>query len=126
MKILVIEAFGLHVGYLGCYGNEWVATPHLDRLAVDGVVFDWHIVDRPELTPSVQLNLGEGWRVVRCASLERTPDANVSSSLRANTTECTTMYFSVPLAFLLASSDRPAAQSMSNRARVFLKGSAST
>ncbi len=25
---------------LGCYGNRWVTTPHLDRLAQQGVVFD--------------------------------------------------------------------------------------
>jgi hypothetical protein len=49
MKILVIEALGLHLGYLGCYGNDWVATPNLDRLAAEGVVFDTHIADQPEL-----------------------------------------------------------------------------
>ena len=51
MKIIVIEAVGLHLGYLGCYGNDWVATPNLDRLAVEGIVFDWHIADQPELQP---------------------------------------------------------------------------
>jgi arylsulfatase A-like enzyme len=51
MKILVIEPFGLNLGYLGCYGNDWVATPNLDRLATQSVVFDWHIVDQPELLP---------------------------------------------------------------------------
>src|SRR5262245_2612007 len=49
MKIIVIEAWGLHLGYLGCYGNDWVATPHLDRLAAEGVVFDWHYADVPVL-----------------------------------------------------------------------------
>ena len=52
MKIVLIEACGLHLGYLGCYGNDWVATPNLDRLAADGIVFDWHIADQPELRPS--------------------------------------------------------------------------
>ncbi len=50
MKIVVIEAIGLHLAYLGCYGNDWVATPNLDRLASEGVVFDWHIADAPALT----------------------------------------------------------------------------
>src|SRR5262245_65206019 len=45
MKVLCVEASGLHLGYLGCYGNEWVATPHLDRLATEGVVFDRHYAD---------------------------------------------------------------------------------
>lgn len=48
MKIFVLETSGLHLGYLGTYGNEWVATPNLDRLASQGIVFDQHYVDRPE------------------------------------------------------------------------------
>src|SRR5438874_2724726 len=47
MKILVLNAGALHLGYLGCYGNEWVATAALDRLAAEGVVFDQHYADRP-------------------------------------------------------------------------------
>lgn len=51
MKILVIEACGLHLGYIGCYGNDWIATPTLDRLSARGVTFDWHFADQPELQP---------------------------------------------------------------------------
>lgn len=63
MKIVVIEALGLHLGYLGCYGNDWVATPSLDRLALEGVVFDWHFADQPELraaTPWTRRSVGTG------------------------------------------------------------------
>lgn len=49
MKLLVIDAIGLHTGFIGCYGNEWVVTPTLDSLAADGVVFDNHIADLPLL-----------------------------------------------------------------------------
>ncbi len=45
MKILVLETVGLHLGYLGCYGNDWIATPTLDQLATEGVVFDQHFAD---------------------------------------------------------------------------------
>jgi arylsulfatase A-like enzyme len=45
MNVVVIEASGLHLGYLGCYGNEWIATPNLDRLAAQSVVFDQHYLD---------------------------------------------------------------------------------
>ena len=45
MKIVVLEASALHLGFLGCYGNDWVATPNLDRLAAEGVVFDRHYAD---------------------------------------------------------------------------------
>jgi arylsulfatase A-like enzyme len=47
MKILVLNATALHLGYLGPYGNEWVATPALNRLAAEGVVFDQHYADCP-------------------------------------------------------------------------------
>ena len=89
MKIIVLEAYGLHLGYLGCYGNDWVATPNLDRLASEGIVFDNHIADQPELqaiTPWHERSVGAGRyalpgqpviaaklatmpRVVRCESL---------------------------------------------------------
>ena len=42
MKILVLELAQCNLAYLGCYGNEWVATPNLDRLAAEGIVFDQH------------------------------------------------------------------------------------
>jgi arylsulfatase A-like enzyme len=49
MKALVLAASGLHLGYLGCYGNEWVQTPTFDRLAAEGVVFDHHYSDEPSV-----------------------------------------------------------------------------
>jgi arylsulfatase A-like enzyme len=47
MNALVLQTSGLHLGYLGCYGNEWVATPYLDQLATQSVVFDQHFADDP-------------------------------------------------------------------------------
>ncbi len=44
-KVLVIVARGLQLGALGCYGNGWIDTPALDRLAAEGVVFDQHFAD---------------------------------------------------------------------------------
>ena len=40
MNLLVIIADSLRPEYLGCYGNEWVATPNLDRVAAEGVRFE--------------------------------------------------------------------------------------
>jgi arylsulfatase A-like enzyme len=48
MKALVIVADGLHLGYLGCYGNDWIDTPALDELAAASVVFDQHYTDVPD------------------------------------------------------------------------------
>ncbi len=51
MKVVVLDAWALHLGFLGCYGNEWVDTPHLDRLAAEAVVFDQHYADTPGTRP---------------------------------------------------------------------------
>jgi arylsulfatase A-like enzyme len=51
MKILVLDVPALHLGYLGCYGNDWVATPNIDRLASEGVVFDRHFYDVEQPAP---------------------------------------------------------------------------
>jgi arylsulfatase A-like enzyme len=48
MKALVVVVRGLHLGYVGCYGNEWIETPALDHLAAEGIVFDHHFADRPD------------------------------------------------------------------------------
>src|SRR5712692_10006725 len=49
MKILALVASGLDAGHIGCYGNEWIETPTLDRLAARGIVFDQHYADHPDL-----------------------------------------------------------------------------
>jgi arylsulfatase A-like enzyme len=61
MKVLVIVARGLNVGYLGCFGNAWVETPTLDRLAAEGVVFDRHYADG-----SSAEGVCRSWRTGRC------------------------------------------------------------
>jgi arylsulfatase A-like enzyme len=47
MNVLVLSIPGLRPHYLGCYGNEWVATPALDQFTTQGVVFDRHYADCP-------------------------------------------------------------------------------
>src|SRR4051812_3867663 len=48
MKVVVLALNSLHHGYVGCYGNDWIDTPHLDRLAAEGVVFDRHYAACPD------------------------------------------------------------------------------
>lgn len=40
MNIVLIVADTFRRDHLGCYGNEWIRTPHLDRLAKRSTVFD--------------------------------------------------------------------------------------
>ncbi|MBD2869143.1 sulfatase [Paenibacillus arenilitoris] len=42
MKTILILMDSLNRHYLNCYGESWVQTPNLDRLAAKGVVFDRH------------------------------------------------------------------------------------
>src|SRR5436190_20480508 len=37
---IVICADTFRADHLGCYGNAWIHTPHLDRLAAEGIVFE--------------------------------------------------------------------------------------
>lgn len=53
------------LGYLGCYGNGWIETPALDRLAAGGVVFDQHLADCPDA-----VGARRAWRTGRYSSLE--------------------------------------------------------
>jgi arylsulfatase A-like enzyme len=48
----------LHAGYLGCYGNTWIATPAFNRLAAEAFVFDQALIDSSSLE---QLYRGYWW-----------------------------------------------------------------
>ena len=51
-NVLFILADDLGVNALGCYGNEWVETPNLDRLAARGVRFSNGYSSDPTCAPS--------------------------------------------------------------------------
>ncbi|RKY86957.1 sulfatase, partial [candidate division KSB1 bacterium] len=40
MNIILIVSDTFRRDHLGCYGNTWISTPNLDKLARDSVVFD--------------------------------------------------------------------------------------
>jgi arylsulfatase A-like enzyme len=40
MNIIIIVSDTLRRDHLGCYGNDWIRTPNIDRLAKESVVFD--------------------------------------------------------------------------------------
>ena len=52
MNVIVIACNGLHLGFLGAYGNSWIETPHIDRVAAEGVVFDGHFAENLTTIPT--------------------------------------------------------------------------
>ena len=51
-NVIVICANGLQTAYLGTYGNPWIHTPNIDRIAAQGTVFDWHFPDNLTTIPA--------------------------------------------------------------------------
>ncbi len=52
MNVLVVVCNSLHLGFLGPYGNGWIETPHIDRLASEGIVFDHHFPENLTTLPT--------------------------------------------------------------------------
>jgi arylsulfatase A-like enzyme len=40
MNLVVISTDTWRSDHLGCYGNDWIQTPNLDRLASEGITFN--------------------------------------------------------------------------------------
>ena len=40
MNIILIISDTFRRDHLGCYGNEWIRTPHIDKFARESVVFE--------------------------------------------------------------------------------------
>lgn len=56
-NVVLVVADGLGIGALGCYGNEVVSTPHLDRLAASGMKFNNAYCGAPAAAPSLAMLL---------------------------------------------------------------------
>jgi arylsulfatase A-like enzyme len=52
MNVIVVVCNSLHLGFLGAYGNAWIETPNLDKLAAEGVVFDHHFPENLTTLPT--------------------------------------------------------------------------
>jgi len=39
-NVIVLLTDSMRVDHLGCYGNEWIKTPNIDKLASEGIIFD--------------------------------------------------------------------------------------
>jgi len=61
MQAIVVTFDRLATRLLGCYGNEWIETPHFDRLASTATVYDDHFAD------TVGPSRGRAWMTGRHA-----------------------------------------------------------
>jgi len=59
MQAIVVTLDRLATSALGCYGNEWIETPHLDRLASEAVVFDRHFTEHVGASAGTSLGTGQ-------------------------------------------------------------------
>ena len=77
---IVIAVDGLRASALGAYGNAWHQTPAIDRLASESLLYDWLIVDSPELAGYYRA----AWCGLPCPAdgVEREPSAaEIAASL---------------------------------------------
>ena len=68
-NLLVIMADQLTAKALGCYGNAAVHSPHIDRLAEEGVIFDAAYSSSPLCTPA-RYAFMTGQNISRCAGYD--------------------------------------------------------
>src|SRR5580700_2467206 len=52
MNVIVVVCNSVHLGFLGAYGNAWIETPNLDRLAAEGTVFEHHFPENLTTLPT--------------------------------------------------------------------------
>jgi len=70
MNLIVMIADTFRADYLGCYGNDWIRTPNLDRLASEGTIYTNCFADglptiparRVYFTGKSIMPMDKGWR----------------------------------------------------------------
>jgi arylsulfatase A-like enzyme len=57
-NVIVVMLDSLGANYVGCYGNEWIKTPNLDRFAREGVLFENNYIEGLPTIPCRRSMLG--------------------------------------------------------------------
>lgn len=65
--VIVVDRLG--TGHLGPYGNTWVETPALNRLASEGIVWEQAFADSLTLEAAYRAAGGEIWEALRAAGI---------------------------------------------------------
>jgi hypothetical protein len=72
MNAICLVLDRLHAGYVGAYGNSWIDTPWLDRLASQSLLLDHALIDSPDLEPLYR-SYWQGWHALCPAPSEPRP-----------------------------------------------------
>ena len=59
-NIVCLVVDRLHSGFIGAYGNTWISTPEIDRLAAGSFLFDRAYIDSPRLD-DLYRSYWQGW-----------------------------------------------------------------
>lgn len=65
MNAIILVVDRLSAGQLGAYGNSWVETPELDRLACESFLLDQFVIDSPRLE-SLYRSFWQGLPALAC------------------------------------------------------------
>jgi hypothetical protein len=82
MHCLVLAVHGLRPDFFGCYGNDWIDTPNLDRLASESVLFDQHFANVPDPTGACRT-----WQTPDTDLLQLLSTAEVDTRLVGNSVQ---------------------------------------
>lgn len=63
MNAVCLVVDRLHAGYVGAYGNTWIETPSLDRLAAQSLLLDQALIDSPDLE-RLYRSYWQGWHAM--------------------------------------------------------------
>jgi arylsulfatase A-like enzyme len=62
-NIVCLVVDRLHSGFVGAYGNTWISTPEVDRLAAESFLFERACIDSPRLD-ELYRSYWQGWHSV--------------------------------------------------------------
>ena len=81
MNVVCLVIDRLQAGYVGAYGNTWIETPNLDRLACQSFLLENSLIDSPDLE-RLYRSYWQGWHAL-CSSPPPETRPSLPALLRA-------------------------------------------
>jgi arylsulfatase A-like enzyme len=96
MNFIIMIADTLRRDHLGCYGNKWIHTPNIDRLATQSVVFDHAFTGSFPTVPNRRDVLTGRYTFTYCDWSPMTPEEVVLPQVLGKAGYCTYMIVDTP------------------------------